>query len=249
MKEITLGGCYHTGMVYALGYDANGVVELDDKIFTNFDTGLNGGAVAALNDHRKRFDADRDLKRFIVALKPIKIMDEQDETTKCKRCHILPCAEKQMFCETCIYDTMCCRCFAEYNNCDCGDYTCRGCDDRKENAVCNKCCCDGRDCLSCHKHMRNDQCLECEQTIENCFCDYEDDEDFCDDEDCEYDEEQEDTCAWCGEYHFECQCQYDNKRPCDCGDEFCKEFVSESFKSMNAFARARWIRAQEKYNC
>ena len=75
-KEINLGGCYHDGVVYSLAYDANGEIELCDKTFTTLNTGIDGGAEAALLEHRKNFDPHRDVPRFIIALKPTSIIGE-----------------------------------------------------------------------------------------------------------------------------------------------------------------------------
>lgn len=72
--EAALGGCYHDGVAYSLGYDANGVVELDGRTFTSLNTGMDGGAAAALREHRQNFDPSRDIPRFIVALKPVRIV-------------------------------------------------------------------------------------------------------------------------------------------------------------------------------
>lgn len=84
--EVTLGGCYHTGLAYSLGYypsDNNDEIELSGETFTNFNTGLNGGARAALLEHRKNFDPSRDLPRFIVALKPVEIISPPNEHDCC----------------------------------------------------------------------------------------------------------------------------------------------------------------------
>lgn len=70
ISRAALGGCYHDGVAYSLGYDANGVVELSGETFTNL-----SGAEAALQRHRQNFDAGRDIPRFIVALSPVKVSD------------------------------------------------------------------------------------------------------------------------------------------------------------------------------
>jgi len=69
-----LGGCYHDGLAYSLGYDACGVVELSGETFTNLNSGLDGGAEAALRRHRQNYDPNCDVERFIVALKPVKVI-------------------------------------------------------------------------------------------------------------------------------------------------------------------------------
>lgn len=43
-------------------------------------------------------------------------------------------------------------------------------------------------------------------------------------------------CDSCGEVYSDCECR----------DEFDDENVVDTFRPMNAFARARWLRAQEK---
>jgi len=74
-RDASLGGCYHDGVAYSLAYDANGVVELDGKTFTNLSSGLDGGVAAALRRHRQEFDPGRDIPRFIVALRPVKAIE------------------------------------------------------------------------------------------------------------------------------------------------------------------------------
>jgi hypothetical protein len=134
-EEITLGGCYHSGLAYALGYDANGEVELCSKLFTNFNTGLNGGAVAAQMEHRKQFDPNRDIKRFIVALKPVKILtgipdgenykleDKSHDTCGnsgvCEYCEIDECADGELWCQDCIDEDTCGSCDERYDDCEC----------------------------------------------------------------------------------------------------------------------------------
>lgn len=180
-KGVVLGGCYHTGLVYSLGYDANGEVELSGETFTNLDTGINGGVVAALRKHREQFDPTLDVEQFIVALKPVKVILGRKEDE---------------------------------------DYG------LGDNAGCDSC--GTRDCTV--GEILCDLCEDCvEQVVNNpCF------------------DEEDDTCDDCGEWIEDCICE--NDEPCDCGDEFCREFVVDQFKPMNAFARAKYLRSQQKEN-
>lgn len=79
----------------------------------------------------------------------------------------------------------------------------------------------GNDCCCnndlCQKCL-DDSCSECGEVDGQCCC-----EDMCDE------------CYCCGEE--ECLCDT---------DELDKENVADSFHPMNAFARARWLRAQQK---
>ncbi len=78
-RVAALGGCYHDGVAYSLGYDANGKVELCGETFTSLDTGIDGGALAALRRHRQNYDPSRDVKCFIVALKPVRVVSGRME--------------------------------------------------------------------------------------------------------------------------------------------------------------------------
>ncbi len=175
-KEVYLGGCYHSGLAYALGYYASGEIELDEEIFTN----INGGAREALKEHRRDFDPSRDVKRFIVALKPVEVIMDEEENE---------------------YDE-----FDDNAGCDsCGE------NDRIEGE--NLC----------------EFCLE-DETYDNC------DEECC--SSCDYCSDKEDDCCLCED------CVYEDT--CYCEDELCDEFVADTFEPMNAFARARWLKAQRK---
>jgi hypothetical protein len=69
-----------------------------------------------------------------------------------------------------------------------------------------------------------------------------------------------DYCEECGEQYCDCLCDVDDDictgccnsaENCDCEDAYdCddldNENVDETFHSMNAFARARWLKAQGK---
>lgn len=72
----TLGGCYRDGVAYSLGYrTSEGVIELCGEVFTSLDSGIDGGALAALRRHRQNFDPGRDVKRIIVALRPVRVIE------------------------------------------------------------------------------------------------------------------------------------------------------------------------------
>jgi len=199
-KSLNLGGCYHTGLAYCLAYDANGETELCDKIFTNLNTGLEGGAMAALKKHEDEFDASRDIPKFIIALKPVLVIrtlgddETNEEETECSHCSEK--ADEDCCChdyDEC--DEECC------SSCDCGD---------EEDDLCN--------------FDSDESCFHCGENLDDCDCER--------DEDCDEDL----SCCICGGE--------------DCGyeDEFDHEFVSDTFSTMNAFERARWIAAQKKGN-
>lgn len=160
-NEVVLCGCYHSGLAYVLGYDANGEVELDSKLFTNFNTGLNGGAVAAQMAHRQQFDPNCDIKRFIVALKPVQILTgipdgddyQLENNVWCDLCCINDREEGEKWCEDCLDD--CCHdCGDEAGYCDCED---------AYEDDCNKygCYCDTNDnedfCDMCSKRFNQDE--------------------------------------------------------------------------------------------
>lgn len=184
-KEVTLGGCYHTGLAYALGYDVNGEVELCEKLFTNCNIGLGGGAMAALMKHRQEFDPSRDVEQFIVALKPVKIMIGREENEDyelgdnagCDNCGVNDRVDGEVWCQDCIDDDIC-----------------SGCDEQRDD-----CCCD------------------------------------------DYDDE---YCGNCNSH--ECLCNDDDWDGFNDTDEFDQENVADTFSPMNAFTRARWLKAQER---
>lgn len=240
-----LGGCYHTGLAYALGYDANGELELCSKLFTTLDSGIDGGALSALNKHRRLFCPDRDVEQFIVEMKPVKILHRVpespyglDNTPGC--CH---CEEKAD------------------ENCCCHEY------DESEGDWCKECgyytdTLRYQPSLLCHcPRPEDDTCLACNSPLLSCCCD---DETECDEEcctscSCDTDNEIGDICGACDEEIEYCTCDDDvclgceelfDNCSCDDGyeDELCQELVSETFQPMNAFARARWMRAQQKGN-
>ena len=176
--DIVLGGRYHDGVVYATGYAVDdGAIELDDKLFTTFDTGISGGVAGELDRLRANFNPSNDIRRFAVALKTVKIIDDKYD------------------------DSYCGNCDQNGNNCTC----------LSAIAVWPVCC----------------------QNWEDCPCD--DDEDYCDE---------------CGSDYDDCECEY-----C-CGEEGClcnpnndnlnEEFASDTFRPMNAFTRARWIKARNR---
>jgi len=81
-----------------------------------------------------------------------------------------------------------------------------------------------------------DTCEDCDELIEDCICWDEDG----------YDGE---ICVDCGEYgkeFLECGCYPNICDRDDNTDEFDDENVADTFRPMNAFVRARWLKAQEK---
>lgn len=194
MGKLNLGSCYHTGLAYALAYDANGETELCGKLFTNLESGIDGCAIAALETHRRQFNPDRDIKLFIVALKPVKIITGLEKNEDYK-------LETNAGCDNCgIEDRV-------Y-----GDKLCANC---AENDICDEC--DEECCSSCCEHSN----IDCDDI--NCQC-YEED----------------DTCSECDGPIDDCFCDDGYQ------DEFFAEMIIGTFKTMNAFARARWIKAQIK---
>lgn len=167
-SKIKLGDCYHTGKAYCLGY-RNGhgeEIELDKKLFTGLDGGIEGGAKAALKRHPEEFPM-RDIPRFIVELSAVRIIDE---------------------------DT---------SNCDEDD------DNFDDDGYCN----------------------ECGEIFIDCEC-----EDICDIDGC-----------WCNDRHLDnteiCECGYHDEDCCCDTDEFDYENVDQTFRPMNAFARAQWLKS------
>lgn len=134
-NEVILSSCYHTGSAYALGYDVNGKVELDSNTFTTLDSGINGGVMAALMEHRRQFNPNRDVKRFIVVLKPVEIISglEEDEDYKlednagCDKCGIDDRVSGCFWCQDCIDEDadICSVCGYGYEDCYCDE----DCDD------------------------------------------------------------------------------------------------------------------------
>lgn len=172
-NDLSLGGCYHDGLVYALGYYANGEIELEDQLFTNLKRGFHGGIIAALAEHQRQFDPSRNVERFIVALKPVQILantpdekyDKPENNAGCGSCGENDRIEGDKFCEDCIDDD-----------------------------ICDNCC----------------------ERLDDCYCD------------CDEDNKEE-------PFHM-------------CEDEFCEEFIADTFQPMNAFVRARWLKVKQKGN-
>lgn len=191
-QEVSLGGCYHDGLAYSLGYDAHGDVELVGRTFTNFNTGLNGGAMAALLEHRRQFDPSVDVERFIVALKPVKIImgreeGESYELTGCDYCGVrnnsVHLSENgDDICSNCLKDDTCDVCQKRCDNCVCPDHI-------------DDCECGGEPPENCTC------CLVCDRLEENCICK--------DDCDCCYD---------CHDPYCGGECRFDND-DCVCNTE------------------------------
>ncbi len=152
-QDLGLGGCYHTGFTYCIGYYVNGELELHSEIFTNLKTGLGGGAMAKLRTSKDG------LSSFVVALKPVKIIVDQDDKIgeKCDDA----CQES---CDGNHIDDM-----GRYDNYENAGFT--------------------------DKHIEDTECC---------------------------------------------------KQNCDCEDEFDKEFVLDTFRSMNTLDREKWLKTQAK---
>lgn len=71
--ETKLGECYHENVTYSLGYEACDRIELRGKTFTCLHF-----AEAALKEHQRNFDPNRDIPLFIVSLKPEKIIGREN---------------------------------------------------------------------------------------------------------------------------------------------------------------------------
>lgn len=157
MRDISLGGCYHDGVAYSLAYDANGEIELSGKTFTTLDTGIDGGAKAALLKHRKNFDVNKDIPRFIVALNPVRIIDNMknnetyglppgpqlendcmsDDLDDCDSCGIYNRVVGSKLCHNCL-DDYCSECEEYVDDCECfdSDIYCEECDELEEDYEC-----------------------------------------------------------------------------------------------------------------
>lgn len=255
-KDVVLGGCYHDGLAYSLAYDAHGTVELSGKTFTNLNTGLNGGAKAALLEHRRKFDPSRDIKQFIVALKPVEIISgledgecykllEDDICQRCDHargiCKIHDHEERQKDC-LCDWssddDDYCGDCGLSV--CRCDDSFCADCGELQENCVCDEeCVCYGNncicnDCLSEDDDYDNDDFDDGDYNMDfneyGCYCNIEEDDDFCDMCSCRFDDDDDDD---------------DDDQ---CGNDRCwcnTSSVGVVQPPLNAFARARWLKNQK----
>jgi hypothetical protein len=155
--RIVLGGCYHSGLAYSLAYDANGEIELAGRTFTNLSTGLDGGAMGALNQHRRDFDPDRDVPCFIVALKPVKVIlgreDGEDyklpDTIACDSCKKEQLVKEDETCVECVDEDIFDECCYSLDECICGEQ-------------CSEC--HSFDCVC-------DTCPDCGWLYEDCTCD------------------------------------------------------------------------------
>lgn len=99
-------------------------------------------------------------------------------------------------------------------------------DGKKECWNCgNDCCCGSDLCQKC----LDDSCSECGEVDGQCCCD---------------------ECCECGFSNDDCRCadicDQCNILGCCCDDELDEENTADTFGPMNAFARARWLRAQQK---
>ena len=230
-EGVRLGGCYHDGVAYTTGYRTGhgDDIELDDQLFTTFDTGINGGVAGELNHLRASFDPAKDVPRFAVALKPVKIIENNNDQEA--GCEISPLCEKSLedYCRS--------------------DYELDFCDDENEdsgNAGCDMCGINDRApgskfCDECIEEM----CPDCEELLEDCCCEDGDDEDYCfgcDNYqycDCNDDDDWLD-CEKCGGSYETCECED------ICGQPGCWCDPEVATPPLNAFARARWLKADRQ---
>lgn len=213
-SQVKLGGCYHTGKAYCLGYrnGHDGEVELDTKIFTGLNGGVESGAESALNRHREKFDCTADIPRFIVELAAVRIIDENTNVDT----HVGP-----DICDQCLNSVEHCVCCENFkihvDFCSC-DETSDDDEDCKCGSHSDDCNCDGA------LDDVDDYCFDCGERDEDCLC-YEDDDD----------------CIRCGMDSDTCGC-WDEGGCMDTSD-LDDENVDKTFRPMNAFARARWLKA------
>ena len=161
-EENVLSGCYHDEVAYTTGYRlGDGTIELDDKLFTTFDTGIDGGVMGEINRLSACFDPSTDLPRFAVSLKPVECVDNAGFNA----------------CET--HDkTVCEHCDEEIDY----DCECEFCD------TCDEWVGPGEPCISCDEYddkpgcMGDDEddyddwCSNCEEYPEYCECGCDDEE-------------------------------------------------------------------------
>lgn len=221
-SDIKLGGCYHTGKAYCLGYRINHKeIELANKLFTCLDGGVEGGAQAALHQHRENFDHTADIPNFIVELEVVKIIDEDTGNAGCDNCGTHDREDDQTLCLDCLDKGICDGCLNIAENCDCLDAYDYNDDDED---IYDNCliCCEKNSCCICNKddHFDDDgYCNRCEEICTDCECD-----DICDIDGC-----------WCNDRHLENGYMADF----DLNDEN----IDKTFRPMNAFCRARWLQS------
>jgi len=219
-SNVKLGGCYHTGRAYCLGYrttqelgsDGDGSeIELDTEIFTCLDSGLLGGARAALKKHREGFDSSKDIPRFIVELAAVRIIDEVIGGVECNGCGTRDVEDGQDKCLDCLPE----------EDCECGshpdDCNCDGALDDVDDDYCDDC--DKFECI-CDESF----CCDCGEQQEECTCDDDDDD-----------------CIRCGLDPDTCGCW--DEGGCMNTSDLDDENVNQTFRPMNAFARAHWLKA------
>jgi len=152
-SNVKLGGCYHTGKAYCLGY-RNGhgeEIELDDRLFVGLNGGIEGGAKTALMRHPEEFP-QRDVPRFIVELMAVGIIDENTEDKKEGEDTTMPCDSNDYRNENCSGgysdESFCCDCGELQEECACEDAC-----DYDDDGYCIGCqeICDDCECLNTYK--------------------------------------------------------------------------------------------------
>ncbi len=101
------------------------------------------------------------------------------------------------------------------------------CDDCEEDDTCGDCFERYAHCV-CDDSLDYDACGECGEFKESCTCE---DDEYCDE---------------CGGFYENCLCDRCNEAKDECEDDLDEEFVSDTFKQMSAFDRARWNKANGK---
>ena len=214
-SKVKLGGCYHDGKAYCLGYrnGHDGEVELDAKLFTGLSKGVEGGAEAALRSHRENYDPSADIPRFIVELVAVRIIDEDTGNAGCDSCGTQDREDGQTECLDCLADDEDCECGSHPDDCSCDEESDMG-------EYCFDCGENDDDCL-CHEDEGD--CIRCGLDHTTCGC---------------WDEDG--YCNECQEICTDCECLATSG---GCMADFDDENVDQTFRPMNAFARARWLRA------
>lgn len=237
-SKVKLGGCYHTGRAYCLGYrTSHEEIELDNELFTCLEGGFKGGAKTALNECKENFDHTKDIPRFIVELAAVKIIDEDTDVDFCH------CGETDDAKEDC-------ECGSHPDDCNCNG--------KKEELydLCFDCCNSTENCDCEDAYDIENKCEYCGSYPDDCNCDLvplqiidEDDEEVCVDCGEELDpskgycdcDEDDDDCIRCGMDPMTCGCW--DKGGCMGDDDLDDENVDKTFRPMNPFARARWLKA------
>ena len=118
------------------------------------------------------------------------------------------------------------------------------------NASCDNCGSsyrvDGE--IWCQNCINDDTCENCKERSDGCYCG-DDRCGKCSSDECPYYKEA-DNCINCGLDPNKCGCCGEKDECYEClnelSTEFDEEFICDTFRPMNAFNRARWLKAQGK---